>query len=158
MWTRKRLICYIGRRSLELAFIRILFHGNRICKTSFMLYLVMASIFTTEQDFVVILTNLSAKWNFPPVLYSHIKDHVNMVNATIWSLFMMQWHIMTSYHSNILQDVERECLNQLNACLINVLHIYSVLLISFIAIVTMANLHWKSRNLFGFLHFCRKYF
>ena len=60
---------------------------------------------------------------------SHINDYVNIVNATIWSLFMMQWHIMTSYHSNILQDVERECLNQLNACLINVLHIYSVLLI-----------------------------
>ena len=59
---------------------------------------------------------------------SHINDYVNIVNATIWSLFMMQWHIMTSYHSNILQDVERECLNQLNACLINVLHIYSVLL------------------------------
>ena len=54
---------------------------------------------------------------------------------------MLQWHIMTLFHYNILQDVERECLNQLNACLINVLHIYSVLLLSFIAIVTMANLH-----------------
>ena len=64
-----------------------------------------------------------------------------MINATIWSLFMLQWHIMTLFHYNILQDVERECLNQLNECLINVLHIYYVLLLSFIAIVTMANLH-----------------
>ena len=64
-----------------------------------------------------------------------------MVNATIWSLFMLQWHIMTLFHSNILQDVERECLNQLNVCLINILYIYSVLHISFMAVVTMANLH-----------------
>ena len=26
----------------------------------------------------------------------------------------MQWHIMTLFHLNISQDVERECLNQLN--------------------------------------------
>ena len=64
-----------------------------------------------------------------------------MVNATIWSLFMLQWHIMTLFHYNILQDVKRECLNQLNACLTNLLDIYSVLLVSFMAIVTMANLH-----------------
>ena len=61
-----------------------------------------------------------------------------MVNATIRSFIMLQWHIMTLFHSTILQDVKRECLNQLNACLVSLLFIYSVLLIS---IVTMANLH-----------------
>ena len=49
----------------------------------------------------------------------------------------MQWHIMTLCHSNVLQDVDRECLNQLNACLINLLDIKSVLLISFMTVVTM---------------------
>ena len=67
---------------------------------------------------------------------SHINDYVNIVNATIWSLFMMQWHIMTSYHSNILQDVERECLNQLNGCVPN-----QSLRYFHGQIVTMATLH-----------------
>ena len=39
----------------------------------------------------------------PISAHSHIKDHINMVNATIWSLFMLQWHIMTIFHSNILK-------------------------------------------------------
>ena len=60
-----------------------------------------------------------------------IKDDLNMVNATIWSLLMLQWHIMTSFHSNILQDVDKEYLNQLNACLINVLDIYYILLLRY---------------------------
>ena len=77
--------------------------------------------------------------------HSHIKD------AIIWTLFMLQWHIKTLLNYNIIQDVERECLNQLNVCLINILYIYSVLHISFMAVVTMANLHWKSHNLFALL-------
>ena len=75
---------------------------------------------------------------------------------------------MTSFHYNILQDVERECLNQLKLCLINHLDIYFVLLmklclinhldiyfvllVSFMPIVTMANLHLKSPNFF-YTHF-----
>ena len=44
-------------------------------------------------------------------------------------MFLLQCHIiMTLFHSYILQDVERDYLNQLNACLINVLYIYYVLL------------------------------
>ena len=39
----------------------ILLRRNRLSKTDFMLYLVKASILTTEQDFVVLLTNLSAQ-------------------------------------------------------------------------------------------------
>ena len=50
------------------------------------------------------------------IIHSHIKDHVNMV---IWSLFMFRWHIMTLFHFNSLQDVGRECLNQLSVCLIH---------------------------------------
>ena len=74
--------------------------------------------------------------------HSHIKDHVNMVNDTILSLFMFQWlDIMTLFHFNILQDVVRECLNQLNVCIINFLDIYYVMLISFMAILILANLH-----------------
>ena len=71
---------------------------------------------------------------------SHIKDHVNMVNATTWSFYMLHSIIMIFFHSNILQDVEKECLNQLNAYLINPLDISYVLLTSFMAIVTMAKL------------------
>ena len=52
---------------------------------------------------------------------------------------------------NSLQDVERVFLNQL--CLINLLEsIFSVMLISFMAILKSANLHWNSRrptNLFA---------
>ena len=43
---------------------------------------------------------------------------IYMINASIWSLFMFQWHIMTWFHFKILQDVDRECLKQLNVCLI----------------------------------------
>ena len=75
----------------------------------------------------------------PISAHNHINDHVIMVNAPIWSLCLFQWHFMTQLHSNILSDVERECLNQL--CLINLLDIYSVLLMSFMAIVARANLH-----------------
>ena len=63
-----------------------------------------------------------------------------MVNATFWSLFMFHWHvIMTLFHINILQNVERECLNHLNVCycLLICLDICYVLLISFMAILTM---------------------
>ena len=61
---------------------------------------------------------------------SHIKDHVNMLNARTWSLYILQLRFMILFHLTILQDVERECLNQLNACLIiNLLNICSVLLI-----------------------------
>ena len=65
---------------------------------------------------------------------------------------------MTLFHSNILHDVERECLNHLNACLINLLNIYSVLLISFMAVVTMANLHWTFHDLFALVNTVVFYF
>ena len=48
--------------------------------------------------------------------------------------------MVTLFRSNILQDVERKWLNQLNACLINVLDISYDLLVSSMA-NTMANLH-----------------
>ena len=48
---------------------------------------------------------------FPISYPSHVKDHVNMVNATIWSLFLFQWHIMTVFNFNILQDVKKRMFN-----------------------------------------------
>ena len=61
--------------------------------------------------------------------HRHIKNHVNIVNATIWSLVMCQWYIMTIFHYNIEHDVEKESLNDLNMCLINILDIYYVILL-----------------------------
>ena len=55
----------------------------------------------------------------PICAHSHSKDHVNMVNATIWSLFMFRWHIMPQFHSTILQDVDRECLIKPVECVTN---------------------------------------
>ena len=58
----------------------------------------------------------------PISAHSHIKYDVNMVKATL---------IMISFIDNILQDMERECLNHLNVCLMKIVDTYSVLLISF---------------------------
>ena len=66
-----------------------------------------------------------------------------MVNSTIWSLLAFV-HVLIAYydfHFNILQDVERECLNQLNVCLINILDIYSVPDFQFQW--PLAFLHWQ---------------
>ena len=85
---QKIYLLYLSKRLIS-------FHKNLIgktsSKTSFMLNLVKASILTTEQDFVVILTNLSAQWNVPslPIVTSKMPP--------IWSLFMLQWHITTLF-------------------------------------------------------------
>ena len=50
------------------------------------------------------------------------------------------------FYSNILQDVERECLNQLNTSLINLLDIYSVLLIYFMATVIQWQIYIENRT------------
>ena len=82
---------------------------------------------------------------------SHIKDHVNMVKATTWSLFMLQLHFLILFHLTILQEVERECLNQFNVCLINLLNIWFCSAHCYNGKGTMAKLHWKTWGLFAFV-------
>ena len=111
--------------------MRILFRLNRFSKTDFYVVFSKSLNIVDRKRFRGLSNKCEHPLKLPISVHNHIKDYVNMVNATIWSLFMFQWHLMTLFHFNILQDVERECLIQLNVCLINLLDIYSVLLIIF---------------------------
>ena len=43
---------------------------------------------------MVILKNVELQVKLPISDHIHIKDHVNTVNVTIWSLYMFQCHII----------------------------------------------------------------
>ena len=71
-----------------------------------MLYFSKSFNFDDRMRFCGHFYKIERPMKLPMSDYSHILDHVKMVNATKWSLFMFQWHFMKLFHFNILQDMK----------------------------------------------------
>ena len=91
-------ISYCIARRRQLAFLRILFRRNRF-SVEFS-KIVNVDVRTRFRGY-------SNKVELPISDHSQIKDHVYTWYMPLFGIFMIQWHIVTLFHSNISQDVVR---------------------------------------------------